>query len=426
MKWMFFRGFLALVVVLCASSPGDVQGKTANWSYQATPIPWYLRNTPSLWGGRSASQMAKIIRDAFRILEGTGCSFIQFRYMGLTNREALHGDGLNVIEWTNKPLFQTEVFNGAVGKGGYAPVATRNGEEILDGDVWVQPGKYTDKTLILLLAHELGHTIGLPHSTDRNSIMAQKHHAGTSLQQSDRQAICKKYPSSQAKCTSRADCPQGLVCMQGSCKRCQGTSSCGNNESCSNGLCVLKCKKTPECPLFHYCGGGGLCEYRGRQPCRQHSDCRKGGYCRSGWCRLVSELGNFCKDVDKDCLGTQVCDFSLCNSKIGCPAGLKCWMVGEVGTCERADKKTQTFCTILCHDKACPEGFECLGLATTSRVCIPKLPQKDGPFTPKKGIGCSATGSPLQSEFQLVMFLSLFFFCWRLVRLALRSRSTLL
>ncbi len=124
-------------------------GNTMSWSYAPAEQPG--------WG--DADRIAAVIQQAMGIWSAH-CG-IHFDYLGTTTRPATAEDGANVIGWLPQ-----------MASGGNTSWYTQNG--VLDEtDIQLNVSTNGSATAMLpLVLHELGHAIGLDHSTNADAVMA--------------------------------------------------------------------------------------------------------------------------------------------------------------------------------------------------------------------------------------------------------------
>lgn len=167
------------------------------------------------------------IEVALRTWSEVSCSGVRLGFSGLSAVPAAD-DGVNAIyfhttEWPAE-LSQTAIAQTVVS-------LDVNGE-IHDADIHFNlrdhqfslDGAAGTQDVRSVLVHELGHALGLSHSTDSRASMAIAG-SGTrwaSLETADRDAICALYPGTGApRCgdPGGASCPIGLRCVASGCQR---------------------------------------------------------------------------------------------------------------------------------------------------------------------------------------------------------------
>jgi hypothetical protein len=168
-----------------------------------------------------------------------------------------------------------------------------------------------------ILTHEMGHSLGLGHSTAMGATMFATYPSGLgwrSIEQDDRDGVCALYPGTGAMGCDSNPCPGGFVCVANQCERkgSQGgvCSPCKPQPgSCAGAGEDARCVELPN--------GGHVC---GRA-CVMDIDCGNGFHCKpttsSGDLQCISDDGcasgpNACK-TDTDCtIAGTVCRMGAC------------------------------------------------------------------------------------------------------------------
>jgi hypothetical protein len=413
------------------------------WEFRNMPIPWYVSlSQSSSWNGRSAETLERMAKKAFAVWEDIDCSFMMFRYMGTTETGALKGDGKNVIEWV--VALPDDPGPNAIGLGG--PIFS-NGK-IHEGNVWIKAAQRSDDFFTIVIAHEVGHAIGLGHTDVPNSIMYPTSSNNTKLTQDDREGLCKAYPISTNTCSETAHCPKGLVCNGGRCIKCQNDGQCGSEHYCDRELCVPLCRTDEDCSpkgrlcitgrckgcledndcgtgrfcdneLCHNkcqidqdCQANQICKENGRciarGDCQTNRDCKAGEHCFESKCVGRGKLGLICQGVNQ-CDQGQDCVIHDCRKDLDCLEGHSCKLEAGAGVCtNETTAKNASICTIKCDTQTpCPGGFLCKPFSPTLSFCYPEArqppPPKNGDKDPDvdqpdpSGCGCAITPAATQS-----------------------------
>lgn len=148
-------------------------GSGARWPQ--APIKW-VYNPSSQPSSLTTTQVVNVLKAAASRW-GNACG-LQFEYGGTSTATAGNNDGVSVIAWEG-PLSVNSSF------GGYAQTYSKKLPLIDEADIWLNPALYSNlDNLDGLVAHELGHFIGLDHSNNPNSIMfSQPYHPSAGFNQ---------------------------------------------------------------------------------------------------------------------------------------------------------------------------------------------------------------------------------------------------
>lgn len=453
-KHFIFMGALAFfcLTILPMDSWGYAYLSKSRWPRTKMPIPWYMTySEASNWRGRSKEQLEKMVKKAFGLWEDIDCSFMSFRYMGVTPTGSNKGDGLNTIEWVAK--LPEGASASAIGLGG--PLAS--GGRIHEGNVWIKAMERSDDFIGIVIAHEVGHAIALGHTDVRPSIMYPSSSGGTRLTQDDKDGLCNAYPASANSCSEDSNCPTGMVCKEQVCAKCSSDTDCGDDKYCDNELCVSKCKTDSDCEpkgrlcvaskckncaddkecgetrfckdqlcqdkckTDEDCSGDETCRENGRcikrGGCVSNADCKSDEFCQNEQCISKGALGKACAsasvcDADQDCLP------HICTVDLDCNEGFTCKLDGKDGTCVDKDGGSASVCGSKCSGKSaivCPTGFVCKEFTPGNSYCYMETrvpaPAKPEPGD-NTGAGCSSLPAGQASSFGfgngLLAFLALF------------------
>jgi hypothetical protein len=288
---------------------------------------------------------------------------------------------------------------------------------------WATNGSYSSVDVQSVATHEIGHQLGLDHSSVSSATMfyatGQGDTSPRSLDSDDIAGLCHLYPSGSTtppECTSAAQCAPNETCQNGKCVNATQKgygATCNTSSECVSGLCLESsgttfcsqaCDSQP-CPNGDQClpvtGGGGV-----NNACLPNSanigtktlgqPCTAVVECNSQLCVSVPGKGYLC---------TQKCDVQ----KQDCPTGYTCVASNVGGLCIPSTTTTPTgadlggacttsadcksnfciqvgtakVCSQVC-DKAnagsCGTGFDCVAVGTTA-VCV----KKGSPPPPAKG-----------------------------------------
>ena len=306
------------------------------------------------------------IQEAFDSWENIECSTVSFSYEGLTN--AYPNSGIYIA-------FEEESWDVTVADA--AGVTTnwqfgQFGGGVTKVDIYLNGVDYTWSTsgadnpgsnlsdIQSVVAHEIGHAIGLDHSRTRSATMWFTAYPGQAEEQQtldddDKRAACFLYPSVTFNEGQACDaCSQSSHCAAGACINFGSEGAfCGQNCSTTNGCpegfgCYqLTGGGSPQCiPDNEHCAPVG-----GNIPlgdfCYDHATCQ------SGQCLVLPQ--------------SAVCTTS-CNpqSSSSCPAGLECVGQGIDGVCYPLGEGNIGEPCVTATDCA---SFECLGIGNGQGIC---------------------------------------------------------
>lgn len=265
---------------------------------------------------------------ALRTWPLVGCTAWRATFAGTTTNVA-GDDGTNGVYW-HDDAWPSELLPGALAQ----TILHVDGNGALhDADIhvngaayrWSVDGAGATVDARSVLVHELGHALGLGHSTVAGATMNATHPPGIawrSLEQDDREGVCALYPGTGAAgCEAGGDagadraCPSGFACVARGCERrgaraevcspcarvvgaCEGagdTARCIDVGDGANAgrVCARACATDAECgPRFRclstttsgdfQCVANDACA-SGPWPCATDADCA-GALCRRGAC----------------------------------------------------------------------------------------------------------------------------------------------
>lgn len=241
----------ALSMLLIASQPAwafHVNGR--HWD--AMPIPYYVNPTgaPVQSDGSTA---AHVVAAAAAAWEGAPCADVAFVAMGSTTA-TWAADGQNTIFFVDRD-WQFGV--AAAGATLWIPTPEGAPDEV---DLalnaadfrWVLGGGDATESDVVdpsaLIAHELGHWLGLAHSADVFATMYQAllpSGLQATLAGDDIAGICTLYPNGKPGCATDADCAPNHACQEvAALKVCEelhdpAGSPCDKNHLNCEGMCFI-------------------------------------------------------------------------------------------------------------------------------------------------------------------------------------------
>ncbi|HJL15320.1 MAG TPA: matrixin family metalloprotease [Sandaracinaceae bacterium LLY-WYZ-13_1] len=344
--------------------------------------------------GATASE--RLVRDAFVEWTSVSCGpELSPDWRGLTAErpDGRGADGASAVGWVERGWRH----DGSV--VGLTTVFVPTGRRIVEADIELNGEDYTwserdDERLPTvhaptILRHEVGHFLGLGHSSHRRAVMYYAYAGGAvPLGADDETGICALYPAGGADCTVTG-CPSGERCVAGACEPepmgGEMCAPCAAPEECAGEVCIGYPDGSSYCGSLcedrFDCGGDACVDVMGtelcvREPapgvfdctapappeCRYDSDCRPADRCEGGRCEPRgpgAALGEPCTAVD-DC-ASRLCFDGACAQ-----------------SCDHVDVDS------------CPDGFYCDGDATG--VCGSGLCRPRGAGTAEMGAACADDG----------------------------------
>ncbi len=297
----------------------------AVWPTSALPVPFYLGLPRSRDLGADTDAEVDV---ALRTWGRAPCTAWRATFAGTTANPP-GDDGVSGIYW-HDDTWPAGLTEDALGT---AVVHTDAQNQIYDVDIhlngaghtWSLDGHGDTVDARGLLTHELGHALGLGHTSDPTATMWPSYPPGLawrSIEQDDRNGVCALYPGTgDAEGCEALPCPAGYTCVARTCERAGATQEVCSPCDPVAGACAgvgedARCVDLP---------GGRVC---GRS-CAADADCGAGFRCLptsgAGDLQCVSQDG--CKGgPDKcttlaDCPPGAICSQGACMNALNADAG---------------------------------------------------------------------------------------------------------
>ena len=395
--WVF-----AMLCISFSTLPEAGAWESLGATWPNLPVPYEVNGGSSQELGSQTSVNA--VQASYNAWVNPSCSGFRTQYRGTTSSNWRSGDGTNTHQWIYNANQRPAELRGRETIG--VTLSLYRGQSLVDGDIlyngidhsWsTNPSRFGQVDAQSIITHEIGHQLGLGHTSVNGSTMYPSYAGGTgarTLAQDDIEGVCSLYPSgNNVECTRTADCDQGLECVQGQCVQVSsGEGQIGDrceNEPCAQGLvcvqgqdngafCTRICDDG-QCPSGWTClgvnssqGQVNLC-----LPAQDVGDamfgdpCANGQECSSGLC-VSDGQSSFCSQSctqDADCPGDATCA-GLTNGGGACVPGDNSGGAGGFGdNCNESadcasglclDDGDNVYCTEECQSNDdCPQGAGC-------------------------------------------------------------------
>lgn len=397
----YFVGALSLSLTLMISLAEAWTPLGATWPN--LPVPYEVNAVSSQELGSEVS--INVIQASYASWTDPGCSGYRVQYRGTVSHGWTSGDGVNTHQWIYSSNQRPQELGGRETIG--VTLSLYRGGDLVDGDIlyngidhdWTtQMNRSGQVDAQSIITHEVGHQLGLGHTTVNGATMYPSYAGGEgprTLSQDDIEGVCSLYPSGgAAQCSQSTECPAEQECVNGSCVII-GESDGQIGEECSVSPCdeELVCVRAQDDSAFctrvcsdGVCPGGWACyavnssqgevnlclPEQGTTGDRSFGqNCESGPECISGLC-VSDGQGAFCSQScaqDADCPNQSLCQ-RLSNGGGACvpdgsqetqtPFGTPCERPSDCDNGLCLDDDVEIYCTLTCEsERDCPEGADC-------------------------------------------------------------------
>lgn len=302
------------------------------------PITYYLNNAGS--ADMSLNTLQQVIASSYAAWEEPCCSKFRAQFGGMTASTAPANNNKLVLSWEEHnwdPQFgSANVTIGVTLTSVWNDCTLADGPILFNGVGFTFSSNGSQTDMQSIATHEIGHQLGLDHSSISQSTMFASYSGGTaprSLHQDDIDGVCALYNKA-CTCITSNDCVAGDICSTGVCREapCTSTSQCQAGLECqiSTGKCIVPpCSADVDCETGFYCASDATCKSRCPicSPCTSNSDCGQNGVCSNlGKCISFCQQGGLCPG-DSECFsynGNNICLNGNASTAGICPDGYVC------------------------------------------------------------------------------------------------------
>ena len=214
---------LALLVMLTGR---PAAGFTVSRSGSGHELRW--ASMPVRWSVNLAGfskvpgdHVIRALKEAISSWTDPSCTHLRTAYSGTSDRTSSYRDETNVVTFPLHWPHSSQAL--AVTIPAHMDGALVDADIEIDSDhPWsTNPGP-KEVDLVHVARHEMGHMLGLGHSSHRGAVMFHATESGSShpkgLHKDDRAGVCYLYPANGApSCSHDSDCPAGGTCRSGVC-----------------------------------------------------------------------------------------------------------------------------------------------------------------------------------------------------------------
>ncbi|MBX3199727.1 MAG: matrixin family metalloprotease [Labilithrix sp.] len=291
------------------------------WDTNALPVRFVLALPPSRDLGAEAAAELDV---AARTWARPACTAFRARFGG--ERSLAPGDDGESAVFFHDTAWPEELEPGALAQ---TVLHTDGAGKLRDADIHVNGAAYRFSTdgaagtqdIRSVLVHEIGHALGLGHSTDARATMNVSGSGlrWRSLEQDDVDGVCALYPGTGSAGCDAEPCPPGLRCVAGACQRPGARADVCSPCTPELGACEAAGDDARCVDVGEGSSAGRVC---GRA-CARDEDCGAGFACRptteAGDLQCLSLTG--CRNGANTCTSDADCDHPGSTCRAGACVG---------------------------------------------------------------------------------------------------------